>query len=249
MVAKNIYVDTRSGWFSDRSACYLASGRPVLAQDTGLDGLVPARRGAADLLHARRGGGGGRGDRRATTSGTAARRGRSPRSTSPPSGCCRGCSRSSECDEHRRRRRSPRQQAGQRRRGMGEAELGPRPASGSASTSGSSSSSPSRFRDDLPRRRHGSGRSPSGSGSPAGRRCWHGERGDRRPAARGPAGGCRRGDAGQHQRAPDLPAAVRGLPPAGDGRHRPRLHPVLARRGARGRQRRRATTSTSRSAS
>jgi len=35
-VAKNTYVDTRSGWFSDRSACYLASGRPVLVQDTGI---------------------------------------------------------------------------------------------------------------------------------------------------------------------------------------------------------------------
>jgi hypothetical protein len=34
-IAKNIYVDTRSGWFSDRSACFLAAGRPVLAQDTG----------------------------------------------------------------------------------------------------------------------------------------------------------------------------------------------------------------------
>jgi hypothetical protein len=45
MVAKNLYVDTRSGWFSDRSACYLASGRPVLAQDTGLDGLVPLGEG------------------------------------------------------------------------------------------------------------------------------------------------------------------------------------------------------------
>jgi hypothetical protein len=46
-IAKNIYVDTRSGWLSDRSACFLASGRPVLAQDTGWsaelrsDGLVP----------------------------------------------------------------------------------------------------------------------------------------------------------------------------------------------------------------
>lgn len=46
-IAKNIYVDTRSGWFSDRSACFLASGRPVLAQDTGWgaelrsDGLLP----------------------------------------------------------------------------------------------------------------------------------------------------------------------------------------------------------------
>jgi hypothetical protein len=45
MIAKNLYVETRSGWFSDRSACYLASGRPVLAQDTGLDGLVPTRNG------------------------------------------------------------------------------------------------------------------------------------------------------------------------------------------------------------
>jgi hypothetical protein len=45
MVAKNLYVDTRSGWFSDRSACYLASGRPVLAQDTGLDGLLPSGEG------------------------------------------------------------------------------------------------------------------------------------------------------------------------------------------------------------
>jgi hypothetical protein len=35
MVAKNIYVKARSGWFSDRSICYLASGKPVLAQDTG----------------------------------------------------------------------------------------------------------------------------------------------------------------------------------------------------------------------
>jgi hypothetical protein len=36
MVAKSMYVRTRSGWFSDRSACYLSSGRPVVAQDTGL---------------------------------------------------------------------------------------------------------------------------------------------------------------------------------------------------------------------
>jgi hypothetical protein len=46
MVAKNLYVQTRGGWFSDRSTCYLASGRPVLAQDTGIrsiptgDGLL-----------------------------------------------------------------------------------------------------------------------------------------------------------------------------------------------------------------
>jgi hypothetical protein len=34
LVAKGMYVGTRSGWFSDRSICYLASGRPVVAQDT-----------------------------------------------------------------------------------------------------------------------------------------------------------------------------------------------------------------------
>ena len=45
MVAKNLYVDTRSGWFSDRSACYLASGRPVLAQDTGLAAHYPVGEG------------------------------------------------------------------------------------------------------------------------------------------------------------------------------------------------------------
>ena len=45
MVAKNMYVQSRSGWFSDRSICYLASGRPVLAQDTGLATLVPTGEG------------------------------------------------------------------------------------------------------------------------------------------------------------------------------------------------------------
>jgi hypothetical protein len=45
MIAKSLYVDTGSGWLSDRSACYLASGRPVLVQDTGLDRLLPAGEG------------------------------------------------------------------------------------------------------------------------------------------------------------------------------------------------------------
>lgn len=47
MVAKALYTETRSGWLSDRSACYLASGRPVLASDTGFDATVP--RGAGLL--------------------------------------------------------------------------------------------------------------------------------------------------------------------------------------------------------
>jgi hypothetical protein len=34
-VAKQAYVISRSGWFSERSACYLASGRPVVSQETG----------------------------------------------------------------------------------------------------------------------------------------------------------------------------------------------------------------------
>ena len=41
MVSRGMYVDTKCGWFSERSACYLATGRPVLAQDTGLHGALP----------------------------------------------------------------------------------------------------------------------------------------------------------------------------------------------------------------
>jgi hypothetical protein len=44
-VAKNMYVQSRSGWFSDRSICYLASGKPVLAQDTGLAEHYPVGEG------------------------------------------------------------------------------------------------------------------------------------------------------------------------------------------------------------
>jgi hypothetical protein len=44
-VAKSGYVASRSGWFSDRSACYLASGRPVVAQETGFGQLLPTGEG------------------------------------------------------------------------------------------------------------------------------------------------------------------------------------------------------------
>lgn len=40
-IAKEGYVVSVSGWFSDRSACYLASGRPVVAQDTGWSDHLP----------------------------------------------------------------------------------------------------------------------------------------------------------------------------------------------------------------
>jgi hypothetical protein len=45
MVAKGMYVGTQSGWFSDRSICYLASGKPVVAQDTGIRELLPMGEG------------------------------------------------------------------------------------------------------------------------------------------------------------------------------------------------------------
>ena len=44
-VAKNVYVATRSGWFSCRSVCYLASGRPVVVQDTGFSDIIPTGAG------------------------------------------------------------------------------------------------------------------------------------------------------------------------------------------------------------
>ena len=44
-IAKSGYVLSRCGWFSDRSICYLASGRPVLAQDCGFGSLLPAGEG------------------------------------------------------------------------------------------------------------------------------------------------------------------------------------------------------------
>jgi hypothetical protein len=44
-VAKDQYVQLRTGWFSDRSVCYLAAGRPVITQDTGFGSALPTGRG------------------------------------------------------------------------------------------------------------------------------------------------------------------------------------------------------------
>jgi hypothetical protein len=44
-VAKDQNVRLRSGWFSERSACYLASGRPVITQDTGFGKFLPVGEG------------------------------------------------------------------------------------------------------------------------------------------------------------------------------------------------------------
>jgi hypothetical protein len=42
---KPVFRELRTGWFSDRSACYLASGRPVLAEDTGFSDYLPTGEG------------------------------------------------------------------------------------------------------------------------------------------------------------------------------------------------------------
>jgi hypothetical protein len=44
-VAKNGYVEGRTGWFSCRSACYLAAGRPVVVQRTGFEQVLPVGTG------------------------------------------------------------------------------------------------------------------------------------------------------------------------------------------------------------
>lgn len=44
-VAKDLNVRLASGWFSDRGACYLAAGRPVITQDTGFGRVLPTGRG------------------------------------------------------------------------------------------------------------------------------------------------------------------------------------------------------------
>ena len=44
-VAKEQYVKPRTGWFSDRSVCYLAAGRPVVTQETGFSSYIPCGEG------------------------------------------------------------------------------------------------------------------------------------------------------------------------------------------------------------
>lgn len=57
-VAKDLNVRLKTGWFSERSACYLAAGRPVITQDTGFGSALPTGRGlfafntSEDILNA-----------------------------------------------------------------------------------------------------------------------------------------------------------------------------------------------------
>jgi hypothetical protein len=49
-VAKDIYVRPNSGWFSDRSVCYLAAGRPVITMRTGFSKFYPTGRGLFEFM-------------------------------------------------------------------------------------------------------------------------------------------------------------------------------------------------------
>ena len=53
-VAKDQYVRLNTGWFSDRSACYLAAGRPVITQETGFTQHYGAQPRFADFSFAAR---------------------------------------------------------------------------------------------------------------------------------------------------------------------------------------------------
>src|SRR6266496_228825 len=44
-VAKDQNIRLKSGWFSDRSASYLAAGRPVITQETGFSNVLPTGQG------------------------------------------------------------------------------------------------------------------------------------------------------------------------------------------------------------
>ena len=49
-VARDQYVRPRTGWFSDRTACYLAAGRPVITQETGFSKIFPSGKGLFGFL-------------------------------------------------------------------------------------------------------------------------------------------------------------------------------------------------------
>jgi hypothetical protein len=50
-VGKDQNVRLRSGWFSERDACYLASGKPVVVQDTGFSKVLPVGEGLFAFRH------------------------------------------------------------------------------------------------------------------------------------------------------------------------------------------------------
>ena len=91
--AKPAYVKARAGWISDRTVCYLASGRPCVVEATGVEGHLPASAGLRFFSHARRRGRGGAGGGGRLPAAPRARRVRWRRRSSRRAWCCRGCSR------------------------------------------------------------------------------------------------------------------------------------------------------------
>ena len=73
-VAKDIYVRPNSGWFSDRSVCYLAAGRPVVTMRTGFGKFCPVGRGLFEYAKHEEALAGDRRDCRRLSPATAARR-------------------------------------------------------------------------------------------------------------------------------------------------------------------------------
>ena len=73
-VAQGVYVETASGWFSDRTVRYLASGRPALVQDTGFSRTLPVGEGLLGIPDAGRGGAAGAASWSTTTPATGAPR-------------------------------------------------------------------------------------------------------------------------------------------------------------------------------
>ena len=80
-----------NAWISDRTLCYLASGKPAVVQHTGPSGVPARRRGIVPLPDSRRGRPGPPGGRVATTSATPRPRGRWPRPTSMPDASSVAC--------------------------------------------------------------------------------------------------------------------------------------------------------------
>jgi hypothetical protein len=124
MVAKNMYVATRGGWFSDRTICYLASGKPALVQDTGLADLYPTGEGVVTFGTLEEAAAGVESIRRDYA--RTPRRGRIAEEyfdsdkVLGPSPEARGAGMTAKRD----RRRRDRQQAAQRRRGVGPPLVG-----------------------------------------------------------------------------------------------------------------------------
>ena len=92
-VAKDQNVRLRSGWFSERAVCYLASGKPVVTQDTGFSNVLPTGAGLFARPRRRGGRGGDRGDQQRlppSLRGCARDRGRALRGTRRGGAAARG---------------------------------------------------------------------------------------------------------------------------------------------------------------